>query len=106
MKSREITAIPQLLELLDLEGTVITIDAMGTQQEIARQVIDGGGDYVLALKANQGRLFEEVQESFALEAKAGFAGTGHDHYETVKGGMAGSSDGNTGAFGTRNTWPT
>ena len=84
--SNEITAIPQLLELLDLEGTVITIDAMGTQKEIARQVIDGGGDYVLALKANQGRLFEEVQESFTLEAKAGFAGTGHDHYETVNGG--------------------
>jgi predicted transposase YbfD/YdcC len=71
---------------LDLEGTVITIDAMGTQKEIARQVIDGGGDYVLALKANQGRLFEEVQESFTLEAKAGVAGTGHDHYETVNGG--------------------
>jgi predicted transposase YbfD/YdcC len=84
--SNEITAIPQLLELLDLEGTVITIDAMGTQKGIARQVIDGGGDYVLALKANQGRLFEEVQESFALAAKAGFAGAGHDHYETVNGG--------------------
>ena len=54
----EITAIPQLLELLALEGAIVTIDAMWTQKEIARQVTDRGADYVLALKANQGRLSE------------------------------------------------
>lgn len=84
--SNEITAIPQLLELLDLRGAIVTIDAMGTQKEIARQVTDRGADYVLALKANQGRLYEEVQECFTLEEAVGFAGTGHDHHETVNGG--------------------
>lgn len=84
--SNEITAIPQLLELLDLEGALVTIDAMGTQKEIAQQVTDRGADYVLALKANQERLYEEVQECFTLEEAEGFARTEHDHYETVNGG--------------------
>lgn len=84
--SNEITAIPQLLELLDLEGAIVTIDAMGTQKEIAQKIRDRGADYVLALKANQGRLYEEVQECFTLEMEAGFAGTQHDHHETVNGG--------------------
>lgn len=53
-KSNEITAIPKLLDLLALEGAVITIDAMGCQKPIAKQIIDGGGDYVLAVKGNQG----------------------------------------------------
>jgi len=79
----EIKAIPQLLS--DLEGAIVTIDAMGTQKEIARQVTDAGADYLLALKANQGRLYEEVQECFALEETVGFAGTEHDHHETVLG---------------------
>lgn len=84
--SNEITAIPQLLELLDLEGAIVTIDAMGTQKEIARQVTAAGADYVLALKANQGRLYREVQECFTLEETTGFAGTEQDHHETVNGG--------------------
>jgi DDE_Tnp_1-associated/Transposase DDE domain len=52
-KSNEITAIPLLLELLDLKGAVVTIDAMGCQKEIAHQIVTAGGDYVLALKGNQ-----------------------------------------------------
>ncbi len=84
--SNEITAIPQLLELLDLEGATVTIDAMGTQKEIARQVTERGADYVLALIANQGRLYEEVLECFTLEREADFAGREHDQYETVNGG--------------------
>jgi predicted transposase YbfD/YdcC len=63
-KSNEITAIPQLLSRLNLEGSVVTIDAMGCQKTIARQIVDGGGDYVLALKGNQGTLHEEVREFF------------------------------------------
>lgn len=59
-KSNEITAIPKLLKLLDLEKTTVTIDAMGCQKEIARQIIAQGGDYVLALKGNQGTFHEEV----------------------------------------------
>ena len=59
-KSNEITAIPRLLELIDLEGHTVTIDAMGTQVEIAQAIIDRGGDYILALKGNQGNLHKEV----------------------------------------------
>jgi predicted transposase YbfD/YdcC len=60
-KSNEITAIPQLLELLDLHGALVTIDAMGCQKEIAKQIVAGGGDYVLAVKGNQGHLLEDIQ---------------------------------------------
>ncbi len=52
-KSNEITAIPQLLKTLQLKGAIITIDAMGCQKDIAQQIHDGGGDYVLALKGQQ-----------------------------------------------------
>jgi predicted transposase YbfD/YdcC len=84
--SNEITAIPALLEMLTLEGCTVTIDAMGTQKEIAGAVKGRGGDYVLALKGNQGRLHKEVQESFTLAQREGFQGIGHDRYETVNGG--------------------
>jgi len=59
-KSNEITAIPELLRLVDIKGTIITIDAMGTQKAIAAQIIDSGADYVLALKGNQESLHDEV----------------------------------------------
>lgn len=61
-KSNEITAIPKLLDLLDVNGCIITIDAMGCQKDIARTIIDGGGDYVIAIKNNQPTLFHEVVE--------------------------------------------
>jgi predicted transposase YbfD/YdcC len=69
-KSNEITAIPLLLELLDLKGATVTIDAMGCQKEIAAQIVAGGGDYVLALKDNHPTLHDAVAEEFtaALEA--------------------------------------
>ena len=60
-KSNEITAVPQLLKMLCLQGVVVTADALHCQREIAAQVIEQGGDYVLALKANQGTLFADVQ---------------------------------------------
>jgi len=63
-KSNEIVAIPKLLDLLDLKGCIVTIDAMGTQKEIARKIIKGKADYVLALKANHPELHEEVVQSF------------------------------------------
>ena len=68
-KSSEITAIPQLLNLLDLQGCIVTIDAMGCQREIARQITDGGADYllavyVLAVKENQGQLHEGIRDLF------------------------------------------
>ena len=60
-KSNEITAIPDLLGLLDLHGAVVSIDAMGCQKTIARQIVEGGADYVLALKDNHPALCEDVQ---------------------------------------------
>src|SRR5271165_6871452 len=60
-KSNEITAVPQLLKLLSLEGTIVTVDALNCQPAIAQQIIDQGGDYVLALKGNQGTLHDDVR---------------------------------------------
>ena len=59
-KSNEITAIPQLLERIDIEDAIVTIDAAGCQKTIAAQIVQGQGDYVLALKGNQGKLFDDV----------------------------------------------
>ncbi len=69
-KSNEITAIPELLDLLDLEGCVVTIDAIGCQKEIAEQISAQGGDYVLALKANQPALHQEVSDYFLKQLEA------------------------------------
>jgi predicted transposase YbfD/YdcC len=63
-KTNEITEIPQLLSWLDLRKSIVTIDAMGCQKEIANQIIEQGGDYVLALKGNQGQLSEDVRTYF------------------------------------------
>lgn len=67
-KSNEISTIPKLLDLLDLNGCIVTIDAVGCQKSIAEQIVEQGADYVLALKANQGGLFEEVEALFARSA--------------------------------------
>jgi predicted transposase YbfD/YdcC len=64
-KSNEITALPELLKLLDLHEKIVTTDAIGCQKEIAQTIVDGGGDYVLAVKDNQPRLHGEVQAAFA-----------------------------------------
>jgi predicted transposase YbfD/YdcC len=64
-KSNEITAMPQLLELLDLRQKIVTTDAMGCQKEVAKTVVEGEGDYVLAVKDNQPTLHAEVQAAFA-----------------------------------------
>jgi predicted transposase YbfD/YdcC len=66
-KENEITAIPNLLEMLHLEGCIVTIDAMGTQKDIAEKIIEKGGDYFLALKGNQAELLEQVGLEFKLE---------------------------------------
>lgn len=74
-KSNEITAIPKLLDFIDLEGTVITIDAMGTQKNIAKKIVDKGGDYILALKGNQSALQAEVVNFFDQALEYGDLGT-------------------------------
>jgi len=66
-KTNEITAIPELLKLLDISGCIITIDAMGAQKDIAAEIIEGSGDYVLALKGNQGTLHADVELYFKDE---------------------------------------
>jgi len=63
-KSNEITAIPELIDLLDLAGDVITIDAMGTQKEIAKKIIENEADYILAVKKNQPQLMQNVEDEF------------------------------------------
>jgi predicted transposase YbfD/YdcC len=64
-KSNEITAMPELLQLLDLQEKIVTIDAMGCQKEIAQTIVEGGGDYVLAVKGKQPTLHTELQTAFA-----------------------------------------
>jgi predicted transposase YbfD/YdcC len=64
-QSNEITAMPELLKLLDLHAKIVTLDAMGCQKEIAQTIVDGGGDYILAVKDNQPTLHTELQAAFA-----------------------------------------
>ena len=83
-KSNEITAIPALLELLELRGCIVTIDAMGCQTEVAAQIISRGADYVLSLKGNQGLLHEEVAEYFAWAEKINFKDLSYDYCATLE----------------------
>ena len=91
-KSNEITAIPELLRLVDIKGAIITIDAMGTQKAIAEQIIESEADYVLALKGNQGTLHQAVINYIDEQSENDFAAvtarrhvteeTGHGRHET------------------------
>jgi predicted transposase YbfD/YdcC len=73
-KSNEITAIPRLLELLDLSGALVTIDARGCQKEIAAKIVTGGGDDILAVKENQPHLHEDIDACFTAALETDFAG--------------------------------
>src|SRR5580658_7266544 len=72
-KSNEITAIPEVLKLVDIKGAIITIDAMGTQKAIAAEIIDGEGDYVLGLKGNQDTLHQAVIDYVDEQSENNFA---------------------------------
>jgi predicted transposase YbfD/YdcC len=85
-KSNEITAIPELLKLLDLAGCIVTIDAIGTQTEIVKTIVDGGADYLLSVKENQGHLFDDVQYLFEVDAARGFAQVPHSYAQKVNKG--------------------
>lgn len=85
-KSNEITAIPELLDLLALEGCIVTIDAMGTQRAIAAQIVEQKGDYVLALKENQGSLYENVADTFRLAQQEQFPDVTAHFKQTVEKG--------------------
>lgn len=81
-KSNEITAIPELLKILTIEGNIVTIDAMGCQKEIAQTIIEQKGDYILALKGNHGNLYQEVVELFKFARKQDWQGIEHQFYQT------------------------
>jgi predicted transposase YbfD/YdcC len=84
--SHEIAAIPELLRVLELKGALVTIDAAGCQVEIARQVREQGGDYLLAVKGNQPALHEAVQGVFSRLVEADFQGVEHDTHALVEDG--------------------
>jgi len=94
-KSNEIVAIPKLLDMLTIEGAVITIDAIGCQREIAQKVVEKKADYVLALKGNQGSLRDDVELFVAEQKAAGFKDTTVSQDQTV--------DGDHGRIETRTT---
>jgi predicted transposase YbfD/YdcC len=71
-KSNEITAMPALMKLMDINGSVVTADALNCQKEIASQIVEGGGDYVLALKSNQPSLYEDVKLFYEDALDEGF----------------------------------
>jgi predicted transposase YbfD/YdcC len=85
-KSNEITAIPELVKALDLKGSIVTVDAMGCQKEIASAIVDKGAEYVFGLKGNQGALHDQVEEFFATAAQYDYRGLIARHYETCEKG--------------------
>jgi predicted transposase YbfD/YdcC len=95
-KSNEITAIPKLLEILDIKGCIVTIDAAGCQRKIAHKIIDCDADYVLALKGNQGHLHRDVKAYFEYALTRKFKGIAHDYHQTV--------DSDHGRIETRRYW--
>lgn len=97
-KSNEITAIPELLQLLDISGCIVTVDAIGTQTEIAETILAGGGDYLLAVKENQGHLFEDIQYLFEVDVAQGIEQAQYKYAKTVNKGH--------GRLETRECWVT
>ena len=95
-KSNEITAIPELLRLLNIKGCLVTIDAMGTQTEIAQLIVDNEADYLLALKGNQGNLHEDVALLFDDLEESNFSAFEHEHAKTIEKGH--------GRIETRQAW--
>jgi predicted transposase YbfD/YdcC len=97
-KANEIVAIPKLLELLDLRRTTVTIDAIGCQKEIAREIRQKKGHYVLALKENQKLLYDAVDKTFVEARLEKFAGWKHDYTQSIEAGH--------GRIETRRVWVT
>ena len=81
-KSNEITAIPELLKVLELSGCIVTIDAIGCQKEIVRLITQQNADYVITLKKNQGNLYDEVEKLFRSGISTDFEGIEHSTYKT------------------------
>lgn len=82
-KSNEITAIPKLLRLLEVKGCIVMVDAIGTQTKIAKAIIEQGGDYILAVKENQGHLYEDIHDLFADNQQFNYEGIPHSYAKMV-----------------------
>ena len=82
--SNEITAIPKLLEILSLEGCIVTLDAMGAQTEGVKTIVEKGADYVISLKGNQSSLHEATKRFFQDAREERFETVKHDFYETLE----------------------
>lgn len=91
-KSNEITAIPELLDQIDVKGAIVTIDAMGCQTEIAQKIVDGKGDYVLAVKDNQPKLYEAITEFFSEHLEQDMSHVPHRHSQTHEKGHGRTDD--------------
>lgn len=85
-KSNEITAIPELLNSLALKGCIASIDAMGCQKEIAKQIVEKKADYLLALKGNQGQLHSDVKTFFEIAQSENYKGVEHSYHEEIDAG--------------------
>ena len=81
-KSNEITAIPELIKVLDIAGCLVTIDAMGCQKEIVKSIAEKSGEYIIALKKNQGNLYKNVEEIFKEAISKGFEGFKYSEFHT------------------------
>ena len=81
-KSNEITAIPELLQILAIEGCLVTIDAMGCQKDIAKSIVDKGANYLLAVKGNQPKLLEAIQATLDQRSPKAYKNPGIDYFET------------------------
>jgi len=97
-KSNEITAIPELLKMLEVEGCIISIDAMGTQKEIISTILEEKGDYLLAVKKNQEKLYQQIDLAYSIDRKNEFKDAPYDFAKTV--------NKNHGRIETRHCWVT
>ena len=100
-KSNEITAIPELLKTLEIEGCIVTIDAMGCQKKIAETIVDKKADYIFSLKGNQSNLHDDIKlyfQDFLSQLSQGVSGLTYDYYETT--------DGEHGKIEIRRYWTT
>lgn len=82
-KSNEITAIPELVKMLAISGCIVTIDAIGTQTNIARTIVEAEADYVLSVKENQGHLYEDISVLFAVDQAQNFKYASFEHAQTI-----------------------
>ena len=95
-KSNEITAIPELLKILSISGCIVTIDAMGTQTNIAKTIVEAQADYVLSVKENQGHLYEDISVLFAVDQAHDFKYAEYEYKKTVNKGHTGTCGASAG----------